>query len=69
MKTPYFCETENVNMRGLFLELSSYVCFSALFKLDLIGDGSALLNGSSGFGFAVGVSRGGGGCVGGGGAV
>jgi hypothetical protein len=58
-------------LRGLFfLELSSYVCLSALFEFDLIGDRSAFLDSSSGFGFAVGVSRGGGGgCVGGGGAV
>ena len=55
-------------MRGLFfLELSSYVCLS----LDFIGDRSALLDSSSGFGFAVGVSRrgSGGGCVWGGGAI
>jgi hypothetical protein len=58
-------------MRGLFfLGLSSCVCLSALLNLVLIGDRSAFLNSSSGFGFAVGVSRGGGGgCVGGGGAV
>jgi hypothetical protein len=55
-------------VKGLFfLELSSYVCLSAFFELDLIGDRSALLDSSSGFGFAVSV--GGDGCVGGGGAV